>query len=121
MRQWIMSSMIALGLLFSMGSAQAAMFRVVVVEVSDTALYMKEIENIRAGMKRLKIDATLRVMRARFAGEQSGAIVVAIEYKDMAAFAAADAALAADSEQQATMRRIEALRKIVSDSLYQEL
>jgi hypothetical protein len=39
----------------------------------------------------------------------------------MATFAAADAALAADAENVATMRRIEALRKIVSDSLYQEL
>ncbi len=121
MRHLIMGSLIALGLLLSMGSAQAAVFRVVVVQVSDTASYMKEIENIRAAMKRMKIDATLRVMRARFAGEQSGGIVVAIEYKDMAAFAAADAALATDAEQLATMRRIEALRKIVSDSLYEEL
>lgn len=121
MRALIVGLALGLGLLVSTASVQAAVFRVVVVEVSDTAMYMKEIDNIRAAMKRLKVDGTLRVMRARFAGEQSGAIVVAVEYKDMAAFAAADAALAADAENLATMRRIEALRKIVSDSLYQEL
>jgi hypothetical protein len=42
------------GLLIAAGSAHAAVFRVVVVEVSDTAMYM--IENIRATMKRLKLD-----------------------------------------------------------------
>lgn len=121
MRTILLGLALGVGLLLSAATAQAAVFRVVVVEVSDTAMYMKEIDNIRAAMKRLKVDGTLRVMRARFAGEQSGTIVVAVEYKDMAAFAAGDAALAADAENTATMRRIEALRKIVSDSLYQEL
>jgi dimethylargininase len=121
MRALIVGLVLGLGLLVSTASVQAAVFRVVVVEVSDTAMYLKEIDNIRAAMKRLKVDGTLRVMRARFAGEQAGAIVVAVEYKDMAALAAADVALAADAENQAAMRRIEALRKIVSDSLYQEL
>jgi hypothetical protein len=121
MRALIVGLALMLGLLVSAGTAQAAVFRVVVVEVSDTAMYMKEIDNLRAAIKRLNVDGTIRVMRARFAGEESGAIVVAVEYKDMAAFAAADAALAADADNLATMRRIEALRKIVSDSLYQEL
>jgi hypothetical protein len=121
MRRLIMGLCLGMGLLIAAGSAHAAVFRVVVVEVSDTAMYMKEIENIRATMKRLKLDGTLRVMRARYAGEQSGTIVVAVEYKDMAALAAADMALEADSEQQATMKRVDALRKIVSDSLYTEL
>lgn len=121
MRNLILGLCLGLGVLLTAGSAQAAVFRVVVVEVSDTAMYMKEIDNIRAAMKRLKVDGTLRVMRARFAGEQTGSIVVAVEYKDMAALAAADVALNADPEQMATMRRMEALRKIVSDSLYQEL
>lgn len=121
MHRFLAGLAVGLVLLLSVGSAQAAVFRVVVVEVSDTAMYMKEIDNIRAAMKRLKVDGSLRVMRARFAGEQAGTVVVAVEYKDMAALAAADAALAADAENLATMRRVEALRKIVSDSLYQEL
>jgi hypothetical protein len=101
--------------------AQAAVFRVVVVEVGDTGMYMKEIENLRAAMQRLKVDGSVRVMRARFAGEEAGKLVVTAEYKDMASYAASDAALNADQEYTATMRRIGALRKIVSDSLYEEL
>jgi phage terminase large subunit-like protein len=114
---------LCLGLVFLIAAsvAQAEVHRVVVVEVSDTALYLKEIDNLRAAMKRLRVDGTIRVMRARFAGEQSGGIVVAASYKDLAAFAATDAALAADAEAQAAMRRIGALRKIVSDSLYEDL
>jgi hypothetical protein len=121
----MLKTMIGLGL--GLGLALCAMpshadvHRVVVVEVSDTAMYVKEIDNIRSAMKRLKVDGTIRVMRARFAGKESGAIVVAASYKDMASFAATDAALAADAENQATMRRIGALRKIVSDSLYEDL
>lgn len=110
-----------LGMLLGAMPLRAEVHRVVVVEVSDTAMYVKEIDNIRAAMKRLTLDGTLRVMRARFAGPESGAIVVAASYKDMASFAATDAALAADAENQATMRRIGALRKIVSDSLYEDL
>jgi hypothetical protein len=79
MRALLVGLALLLGLLISAGTAQAAVFRVVVVEVSDTAMYLKEIDNLRAAMKRLKVDGTLRVMRARFAGEQSGAIVVAVE------------------------------------------
>lgn len=121
MRTFLTGLALGVGLWLSSAAAEAAVFRVVVVQVSDTAMYLKEIDNIRADMKRLEVDGTLRVMRARFAGEQAGTIVVAVEYKDMAALAAADAALAADASNQATMRRVEALRKIVSDSLYQEL
>ncbi len=121
MSKLAISLLLGFGLLLAGVSAQAAVFRVVVVEVSDTGMYMKEIDNIRAAMKRLNVDGTLRVMRARFAGEAAGTVVVAVEYKDMASFAATDAALATDADNTATMRRIEALRKIVSDSLYQEL
>jgi hypothetical protein len=110
-----------LALLFATSSAQADVHRVVVVEVSDTSMYVKEIDNIRSAMKRLKLEGSIRVMRARFAGKEAGAIVVAASYPDMAALAAADTALAADAENQATMRRIGALRKIVSDSLYEDL
>jgi len=121
MSKFALGLCLGFALLVATFSAQAALFRVMVVEVSDSAMYIKEIDNIRAAMKRLNVDGTLRVMRARFAGEAAGTIVVAVEYKDMASFAATDAALAADADNTATMRRIEALRKIVSDSLYQEL
>ena len=108
-------------LLLASSAAQGAVFRVITVEVSDTEMYLKEVDNVRAAMKRLKADGTIRVMRARFAGKAVGRLIVTVEYKDLAAFAATDAALKADTENNAAMRRIGALRKIVSDSLYEEL
>ena len=113
---------LCLGLLLLASSpAQSAVFRVITVEVNDTEMYLKEVDSVRAAMKRLNVDGTVRVMRARFAGKAVGRLIVTIEYKDLAAFAATDAALKADAEHTATMRRIGALRKIVSDSLYDEL
>ena len=113
---------LCLGLLLLAGSpAQAAVFRVIVVEVTDTDMYLKEVGNVRAHMKRLNVDGTARVMRAKFAGKAVGQLIVTVEYKDLAAFAAGEATLKGDAEYGATMRRIGALRKIVSDSLYEEL
>lgn len=108
-------------LLLASSSAQAAVFRVIVVEVNDIGMYLKEIDNVRAAMKRLKLDGSARVMRAKFAGKGVGRLMVTVEYKDLAAFAAGEAALKDDAEYAATMRRIGALRRIVSDSLYEEL
>ena len=39
----------------------------------------------------------------------------------MAAFAAADAKIAKDAEYQATLKAMGKVRKVVSDSLYEEL
>ena len=113
---------LCLGLaLLASSPLQAAVFRVIKVEVSDTEMYLKEVENGRAVMKRLKVDGSVRVMRAKFAGKDVGRLIVTVEYKDLAAFAASEAALKADEEHSAVLRRIGALRKILSDSLYEEL
>lgn len=42
-------------------------------------------------------------------------------FADMAALAAEDSAVAKDAEYQTTLKRMSQLRKIVSDSLYEEL
>lgn len=110
-----------LGLLAMAGGAQAAVMRVVVVQTSDTAAYMKEIAQVQAHMKRLGGTATVRAWRARFAGSDTGSIVVSVEYKDLADFAAIDAKMREDAANVATMKNMEAIRTIISDSLYDEL
>jgi hypothetical protein len=55
------------------------------------------------------------------AGQEAGSIAVAIEYADWAAFAASDAKSAADAELQALIKGLGSIRKIVSDSTYEEL
>ncbi len=116
-----------LGLTMLLGSstavfgAEAPVLRVVVLETSDADAYVESIERGKAILKRLDSSGVLRVWRARFAGPDSGNVMVSIEYPSMAAFAKDDSKIAADSEYQVWLRGLDKLRKVVSDSLYGEL
>ncbi|HQX25375.1 MAG TPA: hypothetical protein PLC02_14185 [Pseudomonadota bacterium] len=112
---------VVLGLLAMAGGAQAAVMRVVVVQTTDVAAYTKELAQVQAHMTRLGGTATIRAWRARFAGSDTGSIVVSVEYKDMADFAAIDAKMRDDAANVATMKNMDAIRTIISDSLYDEL
>jgi hypothetical protein len=87
----------------------------------DAAAYAGELAKIRAVMTRLGSKSTMRVWRSRFAGPDAGAIVVSIEYPDMATFAAEDAKVQGDAEYASLLKGLDRVRKIVSDSLYEEL
>jgi hypothetical protein len=110
-----------LGVFALTATAEATVLRVVVVETTDMAAYAGELAKIRAAMTRLGSKSTVRVWRARFAGPNAGAVVVSVEYPDMAAFAAEDAKVQADAEYAALIKGLDRVRKIVSDSLYEEL
>ena len=71
-------------------------------------------------MKSMGIQAQTRAFQARFTGPEAGAVVVSIEYPNMAAFAEADAKASASSDYQTWLKGLDKLRKIVSDSLYDE-
>ncbi|MGB7740796.1 MAG: hypothetical protein WBM03_16945 [Steroidobacteraceae bacterium] len=109
------------GLFVLANSAQANVLRVVVVETNDVTAYMGQLNTLRASLQRLGSKSTVRAWRARFAGPNAGSIVVAVEYADMATFAAEDSMIAKDAEYQATLKSMSQIRKIVSDSLYEEL
>lgn len=110
-----------LGLFAWAGNAEAVVLRVVIIQTSDQAAYLEQIAQIKAHYKRMGSTANVRVWRARFAGSETGAIAVAVEYKDMADFAATDAKANADEGMQATMKALSGLRTVLSDSLYEEL
>ncbi len=99
---------------------KATVLRVVVVKTDDPAAYAQEIEKGRQVMKGIGIQAQTRVWQARFAGPEAGAVVVSIEYPNMAAFADAVAKTNASSEYQAWLKGLDKVRKIVSDSIYTE-
>ncbi len=103
------------------GDVQAGVSRVIVVETSDSAGYLENLKKVQAINARLGNKSVIRTWRARFAGPQTGSLVVAIEYDDMSDFAASDAKLRADPEFQALQKEMDKTRKIVSDSLYDEL
>lgn len=102
-------------------AADPTVLRIVAVETRDAEAYLREIEKGRAHLKRLGSPGTIRVWRARFAGAQTGTVVVSIEYPSIAALASDDEKGASDAEFQAWLKGLDKVRKVVSDSLYQEL
>jgi hypothetical protein len=99
---------------------KATVLRVVVVKTDNPAAYAQEIEKGRQIMKTLGVQAQTRVWQARFAGPETGAVVVSIEFPDMAAFAEGTAKTNASSDYQNWLKGLDKIRKIVSDSLYTE-
>jgi len=82
---------------------------------------VKQIEQGQALLKKMGSTTTIRVWQARYAGNNAGAVVVSIEYPDWVAFATEGQKLAADAEYQTWLKGLSKVRKIVSDSLYEEL
>ena len=114
---------LTLAALFLLGAvaAQAGVSRVVVVQASDAPAYVKALEQGKALLKSKGASANIRVWRARFAGDHAGAIVVTIEYPSLAALASDDAKMASDPELRAWIQGLDKVRKIVSDSIYEEM
>ncbi len=102
-------------------AAQAATLRVVVVQTSDAAAYVKAVQDGQTLLKSKGSPATLRVWKARFAGTDAGAIAVAVEYPNLEALAKDNDRMANDPELRAWLQGLDKLRKIVSDSIYEEL
>ena len=109
-----------------LGVSQAAhaqkttVLRVVRIQTDDVATYLKGLEQGKSIMKKLGLTQNLRVWRAQFAGPDAGSVVVAIEYPDMASFAAAEAKTSADPDYQEWLKGMLKVRKVVSDSIYRE-
>lgn len=106
--------------LFGSVAAQAATLRVVVVETSDAAAYAKAIEHGQELLKAKGSQAILRVWKARFAGDQAGSVVVSAEFPNLEALAQDDARMKSDPELRSWLQGLDRLRKIVSDSIYEE-
>jgi hypothetical protein len=102
-------------------SGHAAVLRVVMVETSDAAAYVKALEQGKTLMKAKGLPANVRIWRARFAGVQAGSVAVGIEYANLEALAKADATMASDPELRAWLQGLDKFRKIVSDSVYEEM
>jgi hypothetical protein len=120
----VLSILAAVGL--AMGSAAAlpasTTLRVLAVQTPDIKTYRHEVENLQEEFKKEGLPVTLRVWRATYAGPDTGTIIVTLEVPDLATLAKVqDAVTKPNSVLAATMKRIEAIRKITSDSLYEEL
>lgn len=122
MRRIIVHAVAVLGLALACHSASAAgLLRVIVVQASDLHAYLHEIDTLRGQFKKAGVAVTIRAFRARFAGSEAGAVVVSVEMADLATLAKVDNLQNSNADIVATMERIAKNRKIVSDSLYEEL
>jgi len=108
------------GLIASLSAvaADTAVSRVIVVQTADVPGYVHEVETLQALLKKAGVSATLRVWRATFAGAETGSIVVTVEVPNLAAIAKIDDTVRTNPDVAAEMKKINAMRKIVSDSLY---
>jgi hypothetical protein len=110
-----------LGLTASLSAIAAeapAVMRVIVVQTADVSAYIHEVETLQGLLKKSGQAATLRVWRATFAGPDTGTIVVSVEAANLAALAKIDDMIRSSPEIAAEMKKINGMRKIVSDSVY---
>ena len=112
-----------LGLIASLSAAAAdsAVSRVSVVQTADVPGYVHEVETLQALLKKAGVAATLRVWRATYAGVDAGSIVVIVEVPNLAGIAKVEDTIRSNPDLAAEMKKINAMRKIVSDSLYEAL
>jgi hypothetical protein len=118
------SALVAVVLLvsaFVSSVANAAALRVVIVQTDDLASYTKALGEGQKLLSGLKSSGKLRAWLARYAGPESGAVAVAIEYPDLETLAADEVKSSKDPAFQAWMKSLSAKRKILSDSIYVEL
>jgi hypothetical protein len=106
---------------FAAPAADTAVSRVIVVQTADVPGYVHEVETLQALLKKAGVAATLRVWRATYAGVDAGSIVVIVEVPNLAGIAKVEDTIRTNPDLAAEMKKINTMRKIVSDSLYEAL
>ena len=102
-------------------AAAPPVLRVIVVETADVKAYRHELDRLLVLERTVVPELTIRVWRARYAGAETGTLIVASEVPSLAALAKIDEFGRTNLEYQASMRRLEQLRRIASDSVSEEV
>jgi hypothetical protein len=112
-----------LGLTASLSAraAEPPVLRVLVVQTADVAAYAHEIEVLRAIYKKQGMAVSIDAYRATYAAANTGTMVVAVQVANLAALAKMNETAKTQPDIVAEMKKINAMRKIVSDSLYEKL
>jgi hypothetical protein len=90
------------------------------VKAGQMDAYLAKVKQLQAIMKRLGGSTTTRVWEATIAGDDSGTVVVGVEYPSLAAYAESTTKVSADAEWQKMMADLDGMRTVVSRSLYRE-
>src|SRR5262245_36242062 len=101
--------------------ANANTLRVVVVETTDLAAYTKAvITDGQALLKKKGSAGVIRMWVATFAGDNAGTVIVSVEYPNLDALAKDTGLMRSDADLRAWLEGLGKLRKIISDSIYEE-
>jgi len=106
------------------GVAQAAepvALRVLVVQPANLQAYVHELGVAKGILKKAGAPGTIRVWQAQFAGAEAGTVIVSIEFANLAGLAHYYEAARSNADLVAELAKLATMRKVVSDSLYQEL
>ena len=90
------------------------------VKAGQMDAYLAKVKQLQAVIKRLGASGTTRVWEATLSGDDTGTVVVGIEYPSLAAYAESTAKVSADPEWQKLMAGLDDMRTVVSRSLYRE-
>ena len=107
-------------LLFA-GAASADTLRVIVVQTADPVAYVKALQEGAALLKSKGSQGKIRAWMATFAGPETGSVVVSVEFPNLEALAKDSALMRSDADLKNWLQSLGKIRKIVSDSIYEEL
>ncbi len=103
-------------------TAEQAILRVVSVKVRrGVDAFVTELERGKSILRRCGVEANIRAWLATYAGPETGALVITLEFADQEAFFRSEQAFAAapqDDEFQAWSRQLPEFRSVISDSLH---
>ena len=96
--------------------------RVVTVATDDVDAYIVQLRKGKQLMMKVAPKMLMRAWRGTFAGEAAGSIIVSLEYPgSLSDFASAWEKTQGDKDMAAWLDGLSGMRKLVSDSLYQEI
>lgn len=96
--------------------------RVVTVSTSDVGAYVAELNKGKQMMAKLTPKMVMRAWQATFAGQETGTVIVSLEYPGpLSAFATAWEKTLADKNMATWLKGLGVMRELVSDSLYREI
>jgi hypothetical protein len=90
------------------------------VKAGQMDAYLARVKQLQAIIKRLGTSGTTRVWEATLSGDDTGTVVVGVEYPSLASYAESTAKVSADPEWQKLMAGLDDMRTVVSRSLYRE-
>ncbi len=102
-------------------AADAHVLRVIVLQPVDEAAWLKEVAVVRGLAQKAGLEFSLRVLRGTYAGSDTGAYVVELEFPNLAALARYHDTMRSNADLVAAGARIRRLRTVISDSLYDEV